>query len=142
MRNSRHSRRRSGVILIVVLAMLTLFAIVGISFVFQSQNVASAEAALNWRQAREAAPIIERDLLESLAGDTDLAGSYSALDGLDLTAADLQAAICAAARAEQDPRERRRLERLCDLAAELRRSICLLDWLLNQIGPRPGVAPN
>ncbi|HZN32209.1 MAG TPA: hypothetical protein VFB80_00270 [Pirellulaceae bacterium] len=133
MRRPRPVRRRRGVILMVVLSLLTLFAIVGISFVFQAQRTASAEAAANWRQVREAAPIIERDLLEALAGETDVSGSYSALQGLDLTSSDLRAAICAAARAEQDPKERRRLERLCDLADDLRRAISLLQWLLGQV---------
>ncbi len=50
-RNNTARRKRSGVILLVVLSMLTLFAVVGLAFVLYAENEANASRI--WREARQ-----------------------------------------------------------------------------------------
>src|SRR5438552_7522190 len=83
-------RRRPGVILLVVLALLTLFAIVGLSFVFYAD--AAALSARSFREAEsEARPDVDPELLFSyFAGQLvydmpdDEKGIYSCLRGHSL----------------------------------------------------------
>jgi len=135
MRKNRRNARRSGVILMVVLALLTLFEIVGLSFVVYADKPVLASDL--WRTARSAAPVIQRDLLESLAGDRDFSASHEAIDALTRSTESLQDLICQACDDEQDPRERLRCKRLCATLQKLASAIKLLDLLIRQIEIAP-----
>src|SRR6266849_2579521 len=90
-RPSRASRAepRGGVILMVVLALLTLFAVVGVSFVYYAD--AEAKAAQIYREAEvQGRPDIEPELLlafflgQLIYDVDDQTGAYSALRGHSL----------------------------------------------------------
>src|SRR5262245_6448417 len=89
---SRSRDRRRGVILIVVLSMLTLFAIVGITFVMvaNAQATSSQVAADSERQFRPevdpegAFALFLGQLLYGVNDTDDEIGIYSALRGHDL----------------------------------------------------------
>ena len=135
MRKNRRNARRTGVILMVVLGLLTLFSILGLSFAVYADNQAQASDLL--RTARAAAPVIQRDLLESLAGDRDFSASHEAIDALTRSAESLQDVICQACDDEPDPRERLRCKRTCATLQKLTESIKLLDLLIRQIEIAP-----
>jgi len=146
MRNSRTSARRSGVILMVVLALLTLFAIVGLTFVAYTQSQAAAD--LNWResaffqaeQAREVANVVSRDLLLSLVAPTDFSASHEALDSLEKSSSSLRDEVCRAAQAEQDPKEKLILQAMCRTMEAIVKAIARLQWLIRQIELSPQLA--
>ena len=54
----QRKRRRKGIILLVVISLLTLFAVVGLSFVLYSEG--SANSARIWREEYGAQPSVVR----------------------------------------------------------------------------------
>lgn len=147
MRSTRRHARRDGVILMVTLALLTLFTIVGLTFVAYSDK--EAQASENWRaqatdlleQVRQRAPVVQRDLLESLAGDLDLSPSHDELETLATMAAAFRDDVCTARDAQQDPSVRRRLTRLCLTLQALVTTIDRLERLVNLIELNPTEQP-
>ena len=143
MRSTRRHARRSGVILMVTLAMLTLFAIVGLTFVAYTEK--EAQANPNWReqatdlleQVRRSAPVIQCDLQEALAGDLDLSPSHRELEALATLAAAFRDDVCTARDAQQDPLVRHRLTRLCLTLEVLVNAIDRLERLVNLIELSP-----
>jgi len=146
MRKSRKGARRSGVILLVVLALLTLFAIVGLTFVFYAQS--QKTASLNWRepgfrqaeQAREVADVVSVDLLKSLVAPTDFSASHEAIDSLEKSSGTLRDQVCRAAEVEQDPKEKLILQAMCRTMEALAKAITRLQWLIRQIELSPQLA--
>jgi hypothetical protein len=131
----------------VTLALLTLFTIVGLTFVAYSDK--EAQASENWRaqatdlleQVRQRAPVVQRDLLESLAGDLDLSPSHDELETLATMAAAFRDDVCTARDAQQDPSVRRRLTRLCLTLQALVTTIDRLERLVNLIELNPTEQP-
>jgi hypothetical protein len=146
MRSRRLHARRSGVILMVVLALLTLFAIVGIAFVFYAQS--QHTASINFREAgfrqskdaQEVARVTTEDLVKAIAGLTDFSHSRAAIDAFEKAARILQDEVCRAAEVEQDPRERLRLEAMCRTQEALVQAIERLKWIIQQIELSPQLA--
>src|SRR5262245_50049998 len=89
LRNALNSEARRGVILMVVLALLTLFAIVGLSFVLYAQ--AEADASRIYREDKNLRlPVESADRMWSFAlskliyDEFDDSGVYSAMRGHSL----------------------------------------------------------
>src|SRR5262245_58484719 len=146
MRKPHRYARRSGVILMVCLALLTLFAIVGLTFVAYSES--SRSARLNFQksrwfthaqEARSVASVVQRDLVEALVGvDFDFSTSRKAIACLRTSAAALQELIRQARDAEQnDPKEESLLEQLSKLMEEETLSLRGLELLISQIELSP-----
>ena len=139
MRNKRIRARRSGVILIVVLALLTLFAVVGLSFVYYSQ--AQASASTHWRESSfrqlartgEVAQATTEDLVQANAGHVDFSKSLAEIEALLKAATALRDEVCRAVEIEQDPVERRRLQALCQTQEQFVKALARLKWIIEQM---------
>jgi len=139
MRNKRIRARRSGVILIVVLALLTLFTVLGLSFVAYSEAKASANR--HWRETSfeqfartgEVAQTTTEDLLKANAGQIDFSKSRAEIDALLKAATALRDEVCRAAEIEQDPAERSRLAALCRTQEQFVKALARLKWIIEQM---------
>jgi len=146
MRKTRKSARRSGVILMVVLSLLTLFAIVGLTFVFYAQS--NKSASLHWREAgfrqteeaREVADVVSMDLLRSLVAPTDFSASHEVIDSLEKSSGALLDEVCRAAEDEKDPKEKLVLQAMCRTMEAIVKAIARLQWLIRQIELTPQLA--
>ena len=123
--------RRSGVILMVVLAMLALLSLVGITFVL----AADAAQPANQPFQREVDSLITdtRDLAFSLShdlasfdDDTDLGAYPEAIRSLSARAEDLRVRIHRAYDSSTDPRARNDLRTLERRLEEFRSCLCLV----------------
>ena len=139
MRRNKSRNRRSGIILIVVLTLLTLFAIVGLTFVLVADTASPAvrpfreEAVALARDTREAAAVVRNDLLDSLSGEVDFSASRAALAELARRAEDFKARVREAYDATDDHAARRQLKKLCGTLEELVETLDLLDRLIGAI---------
>jgi len=86
----RHDARRSGVVLLVVIALLTLFAVVGIAFVLFAQSEATASRV--WRESEtmqrpdmDPEMLLAHTLGQIIYGADDQNGIFSALRGQELS---------------------------------------------------------
>ena len=140
MRNKRIHARRSGVILIVVLALLTLFTVLGLSFVYYSE--AQASASRHWRKTSfeqfartgEVAQTTTEDLVKANAGgQVDFSKSRAEIEALLKAATALRDEVCRAAEIEQDPAERRRLQALCRTQEQFVKALARLKWIIEQM---------
>jgi hypothetical protein len=133
----RKSRGDTGIILLVCLALLTLFSIVGLAFVAYSER--EAAASQSWRVARffeqtqDAAPVVVGDLLEALQGDFDFTRSHEGLARLGDEAVELRDLVCSALEEEKDPEKRREIERLCVTLHDLADAIDRLEEFIRLI---------
>ncbi len=137
-RRSRRKCRRRGVILMVVLALLTLFAIVGLTFVFYGQ---SQRVSLNWRQPPETLVVqslaLARDGRNDLTlwgrGEGDFSATLQGVAALEGTAAEFQADVRAALPNVPDPEEQEKLRQLDDTLQKLLEEIKRLRSLIFQL---------
>lgn len=131
--------RRKGVVLLVVITMLTLFAIVGISFEMYSDS--SKSGAVQFRP--EVLALAQRtyglsvglggDLRGHHLGDDDLRPYLGRLDELGAEAEGLETRIRTAIARETDGELRSNLEALCrDIACYLS-ELEFLRWMIEQI---------
>jgi hypothetical protein len=136
---SRRSRRRRGVILMVVLALLTIFEIVGLTFVAYSEK--EATASRNWRLARwpvatatvELTDEFQDDFRRLFQGELDFSASLKAADALESAVREAKAEVLAALANETDPQERERLLALCETLQEMLEKIKLFRALVFEI---------
>ncbi|HZL87339.1 MAG TPA: hypothetical protein VFB96_03095 [Pirellulaceae bacterium] len=135
----RRSRRRRGVILMVVLALLTIFEIVGLTFVAYSEK--EATASRNWRLARwpvatatvELTDEFQDDFRRLFQGELDFSASLKAADALESAVREAKAEVLAALANETDPQERERLLALCETLQEMLEKIKLFRALVFEI---------
>lgn len=133
------SRRREGVVLLVVITMLTLFAIVGISFVsYADADKPGAEqfrpdlSALT-QQTLIIADDLADDLRRSVREPVDLRPYLSRIYYLADDAEGIETRIRTALDRETDPAARTNLETLdCDVKAYLE-ELDNLRWLIEQL---------
>ena len=125
--------------MILVLAMLTLFAIVGISFVFYGETAHPAARAFRddafalATEARQSALVIQRDILDAAEREVDFSDSRAALRDLAERAEDLKADVHAALAAAQRPGDKLQLHRACLTLEELLQAIRLLETLIGEL---------
>ena len=136
---SRRDHRRRGVILMVCLTLLTLFEIVGLTFVAYSQK--EATASRNWRQARwpvatatvELTDEFQAEFRQFFQGELDFTASLKAADALESAVREAKAEVLAALANETDPQEQERLRALCETLEEMLEKIKLFRALVFEI---------
>ncbi len=123
----------------VVIAMLTLLALIGVTFVLVADTASPAvrpfreEAVGLAGDTREAAAIVRSDLLDSLTGEVDFSASRAALADVGRQAAEFKARVREASGISDDPAARRHLKILCATLEELVETLDFLVRLLGEI---------
>jgi hypothetical protein len=132
----RQSRGRNGVILMIPLAMLTLFSIIGLTFVTYAETARPQLAQFRptaedlTRQTLQVTAIVAHDLRRALLEEVDFSESLAALDRLRDVNTALKADVRRAGEDEGDPEVREALVELCNRIEELLERIHVLRGMI------------